>query len=349
MALGATAGLLGAVCAIWGLAFGCSFPAYTTGDLTAADGGDAGDGGVDTGPVDTGPVDTGPYVLGDGRVCTGPDEDGDGVPDECDNCPNVPNPGLAGHEVGDACDSNLLGGLTTRLAWEPFHTYTPGTIWNYYGPSEGAFALAPDSNSILGGSTSDNPDAGTNLRFITGPVGVGASAGSSGVAVTTVMSIVSEGGSLPNAGLIARVDGATGKQFFLCGVGSVGYFYLLRTATGGSCDGGPCNVNAFGYDGGTANTSELPFPADVPHGIGDKIGIRITVTPGSGDGGTNPGDVECRVFNPLAPSGLRSSEPKYAIKLTVSPSSRWIASGDVGAYASGSNVKFHSMDILKGP
>jgi hypothetical protein len=350
VALGATAGLIGAVGAIWGLAFGCSFPSYTTGDLNA-DGGDGGDGSVDTGPIDTGPVDTGPYILGDGRVCSGPDEDGDGVPDECDNCPNIPNPGLAGKDVGDACNSPLLnlGGLTTRLAWDPFHTFST-TSWNYFGPSDGAFALGPDNNSIIGGSTTDEPDGGgsSNLRFISGPIG--ASAGSSSVAVTAVISILAEGGSLPNAGVIARVDGASGKQFFLCGVGAVGYFRLLRTSgTGGTCDGGPCAVNAFNYDGGTGNTSQLPFPADVPHGLNDKIGIRITVTAGTGDGGVNPGDVECRVFNPNAPSTLLASDPKYAMKLTIAPSSRWIASGDVGAFASGSKLQIHSMDILKGP
>lgn len=344
MALGATAGLLGSVAAIWGLAFGCSFPDYTTGDVTA-DAGDAGDGSVDTGKLDTGPVDTGPYILGDGRVCSGPDEDGDGVPDECDNCPNIPNQGLAGKDVGDACNSPILNlsGLTTRLAWDPFSTFTAGTTWNYFGPVDGAFTLGADKSSILGGSAVD-----TSLRFISGPIG--ASAGSSGVAVTAVMSIQAEGGSLPNAGVIARVEGATGKQFFLCGVGAgVGYFYLLRTATGTTCDGGACNVNAFTYDGGTANTSQLPFPADVPHGLNDKIGVRITVTAGGGDGGTTPGDVECRVFNPNAPSALLAGDPKYAMKLAVAPSSRWIASGDVGAYASGSKVQLHSMDILKGP
>jgi hypothetical protein len=349
VALGATAGLIGSVAAIWGLAFGCSFPSYTTGDLTTDAGGDAGDGSIDTGKPDTGPVDTGPYILGDGRVCSGHDEDGDGIPDECDNCPNIPNVGLAGHEIGDACNSSLLGGLTTRLAWDPFVSFAPGTAWNYFGASDGAFALGPDKDSIIGGSTALNPDGGlTDLRFISGPVG--ASAGSAGVAVTAVISVQAEAPSFANAGVLARIDGTGGKQFFLCGVGvGSGVLFLLRSATGTTCDGGGCGITAFNYDAGLLGTSQLPIPGDVPHAINDKIGVRITVTAGGGDGGTTPGDVECRVFNPNAPSALLANNPQYAMKLAITPSTRWIASGDVGAYASGSKVQIHSMDILKGP
>jgi hypothetical protein len=40
------------------------------------------------------------------------DEDGDGVPDDEDNCPAVPNPGQEdGDGVGDACDSHSFGGF----------------------------------------------------------------------------------------------------------------------------------------------------------------------------------------------------------------------------------------------
>jgi len=44
----------------------------------------------------------------DRPVCTGPDRDGDGIPDMCDNCPSVANPNQQdtdGDLVGDACDN----------------------------------------------------------------------------------------------------------------------------------------------------------------------------------------------------------------------------------------------------
>ncbi|WP_366759536.1 thrombospondin type 3 repeat-containing protein [uncultured Thiodictyon sp.] len=45
-----------------------------------------------------------------GTVVTGePDQDGDGVPDVSDNCPNVPNADQANHDTdanGDACDTD---------------------------------------------------------------------------------------------------------------------------------------------------------------------------------------------------------------------------------------------------
>lgn len=89
-----------------------------------ADAGEPIDGALPDGPEDDGGEDAGwadggedaGFDAGDdaGPVCDGPDEDGDGIPDECDNCPSVPNPlqedvreianGFEADGVGDACD-----------------------------------------------------------------------------------------------------------------------------------------------------------------------------------------------------------------------------------------------------
>jgi hypothetical protein len=283
-------------------------------------------------------------TVGDAKVCAGHDEDGDGIPDDCDSCPNVPS-ALSAKAVGDECNSPILGGLTTRLAWDPFLAFAPPARWATFGPVNGSFALGPDGDSIVGGSTSDD-----DLRFLAGPAAAGP--GAAGVAVTAVLSVTAEGSMIPSAGVIARVDGTAGKQFFLCGVGAgVGYFYLLHTATGSTCDGGACNLNAFNYDGGAANTSQLAFPKDVPHALGSKIGVRMTVTAGNavGDAGASTGDVECRVFDPSAPSALLTTDSRYAIRLSIAPpASRWIAAGDVGVYVQRAKVRVDSVDVLKG-
>jgi hypothetical protein len=334
-ALGLAAVALGALGLSWGLAFGCSFPDYTT--STGED--SSTDLGVDTAP--DAPVCVGPYILTDGRACTGHDEDGDCVPDECDNCPNIANPGLAGKDVGDACASSMLG-FATRLALDPFTSFSG---WQYYGSTTGAFQLAPDGDSIIGGSLSTGSTPDPDLRFIAGPTGNGP--GSAGVALTAIVTIQAEDpiANLPSAGLLARVNGTTGKEFFLCGVSTSVGFVLARTDAANPCDGGACNPLLIPLEAGS---SQAAFPSDVPHAIGQQIGIRITITGASGDAGTTSGDIECRVFNPLVPSTLQSTDPKYAIRATL-PTSRWIASGDVGAYAIRSKIQIHSMDILKGP
>ena len=96
--------------------------AGTDGGVEVDAGGIPGDGGVDGGgdgglDVDAGPdagVDAGPDAGIDagtdaGPACpmSGPDEDGDGVTDTCDNCPTRANAGQGDSDddsVGDACD-----------------------------------------------------------------------------------------------------------------------------------------------------------------------------------------------------------------------------------------------------
>src|SRR5687767_9623331 len=66
-------------------------------------------------------IPDGPYTLPDGRVCTGHDEDKDGVPDDCDNCPNVFNPSQAGDMIGSACAvPPAFIPSPTRLLFDPF-------------------------------------------------------------------------------------------------------------------------------------------------------------------------------------------------------------------------------------
>jgi hypothetical protein len=291
-------------------------------------------------------TDTGPFTLPDGRVCTGHDEDNDGVPDECDNCPNVSNPSQAGGAVGEACaPGSAFITAPSRLLFDPFKSFS---AWKPYGSGSSIFALGDDMDSVVGGSALASEcmklDGGAemcNLPYLLGSTGAGMSA----VVATSVMTVTEEASG--SAGLVMRAFG-TPKRFYVCAVSVTNGFAVARAPDAG-CDGGLCAPITFTMplsDGGTG-AAQLPIPSDVPHGIGIPIGIRASVTVSMGDGGIL-GDIECRVFDPKKPETLTSTDPKYAIKITAG-GTRWFPSGEVGVYAQRSKATFSSIDVLRGP
>ncbi len=320
----------------------CTWPDYTTdlveGDAPIGDS-DASSGDVSPdAPKDTAIADT-TFVLPDGRSCTGHDEDGDGVPDECDNCPNVQNKSQTGGDVGDACKGNVAFLPTsTRLLFDPLRSISG---WKPFGaqPETGPaalFVVDKDGDSLLGGSTSDS-----DLRFLVGGTGSGGSA----TVVTTIMDVQGEdtGGS---AGVLLRVTGSPQSKFFICALSVANGFAAARAPDTG-CSGGGCGPVAFPLslaDGGVS-IAQLAIPPEVPHGPSDTIGLRASVT--KGDGATS-GDFECRIFDPKVPSSVLTTDTRYSVKVPV-PTSRWLPSGEVGLYAQKSRTQFLSVDVLRGP
>jgi len=290
-------------------------------------------------------VSDGPYVLPDGRVCTGHDEDNDGVPDDCDNCPNVFNPDQAGSSVGTACvPTNAFIPSPARLLFDPFISLS--SDWKAFGTGTGVFMLGADA--LTGGTPSETvctkTDTGTvcPMPFLAGSTGSGASA----VVVTTTMRVLEE--SSGSAGLLFRISGPeSGKKAYLCAISVVNGFAIARVPDPG-CNGGNCQPLLFTVptDAGTKN-AQIPIPNDIPHGLGDTIGLRASVTASMGDGGIL-GDIECRVFDPRRPETLTSTESKYALKITAG-GTRWFPSGEVGIYAQRSKASFGSIDVLRGP
>jgi hypothetical protein len=77
-----------------------------------------------------------------------PDRDGDGVPDELDNCPDVPNPGqenAVGVGPGDACragDGGVVVGCPSpgALLCDDFEAPLDPRIWSF-GPTHGAITI----------------------------------------------------------------------------------------------------------------------------------------------------------------------------------------------------------------
>ncbi|GAC1362621.1 MAG: hypothetical protein NVSMB47_14660 [Polyangiales bacterium] len=287
--------------------------------------------------VDTTPSDTpASYTLPDGRVCTGHDEDGDGIPDQCDNCPNVANPAQGPKDVGDLCAASpgFITPPSTRLIFDPLMTLSN---WSSFGTPAtgggGVFAVDKDGDSLLGGTTVD-----FDFRFIVGKTGAGLSA-----TVATTLLAVREDDS-GSAGILLRVS-SDPKHFIVCAVSTGANGFAAAHAPDAGCTGGPCNPIAFPLtlaDGGVA-AAQLPIPTDLPHKLGDVIGLRASIVKND-----TAGAFECRVFDPKNPGTLQSADPKYAVRVDV-PSSRWLAGGEVGLYSQKAKTQFLSIDVLRGP
>lgn len=299
---------------------------------------------TDASPADTGAstdADSGKsdaYVLPDGRTCTGHDEDKDGVPDECDNCPNVGNPGQEGGAIGSACMPGAeFIPSPSRLLFDPFRSLSE---WKSYGSGASAFQVGADSDSVIAGSATTD-----ELPFLVAASG----AASSSVVVTTTLTVTEEASTVPvgSAGVLLRVNGDTDKRFYVCVVGYRSGFGIAWTPTT-ACNGGTCDVKTFAgaVDGGTM-AYQGPIPGDLPHAMGDTIGVRASVATVATDGGTST-TIECRVFDPKVSATLTSTDTKYSQKITVT-GPRSFPSGEVGLYASRSRASFGSVDLLRGP
>ena len=74
------------------------------------------------------------YPCEDGKYCVSEDRDGDGIPDEEDNCPFTPNPGQEdsfGDGIGDACDlvkPNIIIDIKPQSCPNPLNTKSKAVL-----------------------------------------------------------------------------------------------------------------------------------------------------------------------------------------------------------------------------
>ncbi len=193
------------------------------GERDAADAEDASasppDAGEDAGVLDAG------YDAG---LCSPYDEDGDGVGDECDNCPSVPNPsqenvqelqaGELADGVGDACDPRPFAPGDALLLFEGFHddanpTWAPlGCTW-----------------TVANGAITQSEGLGAKNCRLTFP-----SVSATEVAVETSVHLLTlDDASTANVGALVSMDGLDAWLCSLHTADSLGVYRVSGGVAGG--------------------------------------------------------------------------------------------------------------------
>jgi hypothetical protein len=316
--------IVGAASMLWG----CEAPlvavtAPDTGADTAAV-----EDTADTAPppgVDAGITDV---FFADGAPCRGHDEDHDGIPDLCDDCPGIYNPApgqIVGRlPVGTLCNALPSDGFAfdragKRLFFDAFTDYA--SDWKSSGGGVAAFVIGDDNDSMEGGTGDDD------FRYLVRRAAAGA-----GTTVATTVVHALGGFKSPLAGVLVRAIGDP-KHFYMCFVGN-GRFGVLTTPPGG-CTGGPCAYTVL---------SDKPVPLELS--AEPESGLRISVSTGALPAVS--GRVECLIFHSAQPLSLHNGDERYVVRVDLDETS-WIPSGEVGLATLNYRTRFAWLDVLSEP
>lgn len=263
-------------------------------------------------------------VIGpDGATCTGPDEDGDCIPDACDDCPNVPQRLPSGRAagigaVGASCvpPSSPFDVLTRRVRFDPFATSGP---WSSYHATEGARWSSVDGVASLG-----QPLTAAAYALL--------SAGSELDDVSVLARVRMVDGE--SAGLAVRAKGSFGSfDGYLCVVRD-GSLLLARAQ---SCSVSSCNVILALTDGsGVTAGRAMPFT-----NTNEWFYLRVSIVDRT---------IECQAYSsPDAPDAiaLRNLPPnENTVRAVVEDGPAALTKGGVGFLTTRTRLEVSSVDVL---
>lgn len=261
-------------------------------------------------------------VIGpDGMTCTGPDEDGDCIPDSCDDCPNVPQRVPSGRAagiavVGSDCQhpSTPFDQIGKRLRFEPCSSTGP---WSSSALVEG------DRWSVAGGVAGLGQGGGDPTWTL-----LSSSSRLVDVSVLARMRVIDG----DTAGILFRADATFNLKAYFCVIDS-GRLMLAQPM---ACALGGCTALLPLADGdGTpsvrpivANTSSWFYLRGAI--VGRTLECQAYPAP------DNPGDGKLRDLPPNA----------YTVRAVVPDTATLLESGAVGFFANRTRVEISSVDVL---
>jgi hypothetical protein len=290
-------------------------------------------------PVDSGTTVTDAADAAESLApCKGHDEDGDGFPDECDNCPNVPNPRqLADSDlnplytnIGTFCYADdELSAANRRVLFEPFTSLTER--WKVSGSGLGLFQpiINPPrttADAVSGGEFQDTASPPVPVAIMRTTVGT---TGTEPIVMTMVIERERGGDNDTAQGIFVR-GGGTPIRFLAC--------YI---------SGGALRIGVVD-EKGCADTQcafkdlQPPVPMfEPPARALDAYGLRIQVKTFA-SGSTL---LTCRVFDPWEPVSLFSKGTPYASGVELTSTEATVGT-EVGVFAYRIRMDVGSIDVL---
>jgi hypothetical protein len=280
----------------------------------------------DTGIVDA-PVDAAPGCSFPDHYDIGHDEDGDGVADDCDLCPLVPDHeqiarrGSPGYTATSPwCRSNASLEAPNRLFFEPFTSqFLDSSRWVSLSANDGPYPTDPPHDERAIGVHDFKP------RLLVTQLGTAAG---SAIVATGILTAISGAEADQITGIVVRYQ-EDSRRFYGCFMSGANVF-LAWVPDG--CTATACNLVKV--------SAELPRPA---YSVGSKgrLGMRVSISAGVADG-----TLECRLYDPSDPANALTAFAAVAALTAKFERFNWLAAGELGFFSTRVTARWSGLDVL---